>query len=108
MTKSTSRFPPTNKTNGKGKAGRGIGSHTDYGLLVIAAQDDVGGLFIRPPYQGENYANWEKSAAGMKEDDEGWVYVPPVADTFTVFPGKQHQTSKVQSREVDPRLTSTR
>ena len=25
----------------------------------------------------------------MKEDDEGWVYVPPVADTFTVFPGKQ-------------------
>jgi len=30
-------------TNGKGKEGRGIGSHTDYGLLVIAAQDDVGG-----------------------------------------------------------------
>ncbi|KAG8168526.1 hypothetical protein KVR01_001275 [Diaporthe batatas] len=85
------RFPPTNKTNGKGKAGRGIGSHTDYGLLVIAAQDDVGGLFIRPPYQGENYANWEKSAAGMKEDDEGWVYVPPVADTFTVFPGDMMQ-----------------
>lgn len=27
----------------------------------------------------------------MKEDDEGWVYVPPVADTFTVFPGKQHR-----------------
>ncbi|KAL1848374.1 hypothetical protein Daus18300_013620 [Diaporthe australafricana] len=85
------RFPPTNKTNGKGKKGRGIGSHTDYGLLVIAAQDDVGGLFIRPPYQGENYANWEKSAAGMKEDDEGWVYVPPVADTFTVFPGDMMQ-----------------
>ena len=32
-----------NKTNGKGKEGRGIGSHTDYGLLVLAAADDVGG-----------------------------------------------------------------
>ncbi|MBW0496253.1 hypothetical protein O181_035968 [Austropuccinia psidii MF-1] len=88
------RFPQVNKTNGKGKAGRGIGSHTDYGLLVIAAQDDVGGLFVRPPYEGETYANWEKSAAGMKESDEGWLYVPPVADTFTVFPGDmmQYQT----------------
>ncbi|TDZ17306.1 2-oxoglutarate-dependent ethylene/succinate-forming enzyme [Colletotrichum orbiculare MAFF 240422] len=81
------RFPPTHNTNGKGKEGRGIGSHTDYGLLVIAAQDDVGGLFIRPPYEGEHYANWEKSAAGMKEDDEGWHYVPPVPNVFTVFPG---------------------
>lgn len=36
-------FPKINATNGKGKEGRGIGSHTDYGLLVIAAQDDVGG-----------------------------------------------------------------
>ena len=40
-----SRFPAANNTNGKGKEGRGIGSHTDYGLLVIAAQDDVGGEF---------------------------------------------------------------
>ena len=39
----TTRFPPQNATNGKGKAGRGIGPHTDYGLLVIAAQDQVGG-----------------------------------------------------------------
>ncbi|KAF4342470.1 2-oxoglutarate-dependent ethylene succinate-forming enzyme [Fusarium beomiforme] len=37
------RFPAINNTNGKGKKGRGIGSHTDYGLLVIAAADDVGG-----------------------------------------------------------------
>lgn len=37
------RFPARNATNGKGKEGRGIGSHTDYGLLVISAQDDVGG-----------------------------------------------------------------
>jgi hypothetical protein len=37
------RFPARNNTNGKGKEGRGIGSHTDYGLLVISAQDNVGG-----------------------------------------------------------------
>lgn len=82
------RFPQNNKTNGKGKEGRGIGSHTDYGLLVIAAQDSVGGLFIRPPYADEQFANWEKSSAGMKEDDDRWVYVPPVPNVFTVFPGK--------------------
>ena len=38
-----SSFPAAHNTNGKGKDGRGIGSHTDYGLLVIAAADDVGG-----------------------------------------------------------------
>jgi isopenicillin N synthase-like dioxygenase len=38
-----------NRTNGKGKDGRGIGSHTDYGLLVIAAQDDVGGQNAKHP-----------------------------------------------------------
>ncbi|WP_460070372.1 hypothetical protein [Pseudomonas sp. H2_E05] len=27
---------------------RGIGAHTDYGMLVIATQDEVGGLYIRP------------------------------------------------------------
>ncbi|KAM5528342.1 hypothetical protein FOXYSP1_19611 [Fusarium oxysporum f. sp. phaseoli] len=42
------RFPAINKTNGKGKEGRGIGSHTDYGLLVIAAADDVGGESFNP------------------------------------------------------------
>lgn len=82
------RFPQVNRTNGKGKAGRGIGSHTDYGLLVIAAQDEVGGLFIRPPIDGETIHNWEKSAAGFKENDENWTYVPPVEKVFTVFPGR--------------------
>jgi isopenicillin N synthase-like dioxygenase len=43
------RFPARNATNGKGREGRGIGSHTDYGLLVIAAQDEVGG----ESHQGE-------------------------------------------------------
>ncbi|CAM1504539.1 Fc.00g021300.m01.CDS01 [Cosmosporella sp. VM-42] len=85
------RFPPRNKTNGKGKKGRGIGSHTDYGLLVIAAQDDVGGLFITPPRLGEHHENWNESTAGLNENDSNWVYVPPVPGTFTVFPGDMLQ-----------------
>src|SRR5215218_6423908 len=51
-------------------ATRGIGAHTDYGLLVIAAQDDVGGLYIRPPVDGEQRRrNWlpGESSAGMYE-----------------------------------------
>lgn len=69
---------------------RGIGAHTDYGLLVIAYQDDVGGLYVRPPIEGEKRnRNWlpEESAAGAFETDEGWTYVTPVPNTFTVFPG---------------------
>lgn len=85
------RFPSTTTTNGKGKAGRGIGSHTDYGLLVIAAQDEVGGLFVRPPIEGENYSNWNKSAAGAHENDDQWLFVPPVENTFTVFTGDMMQ-----------------
>ncbi|KAK0745018.1 hypothetical protein B0T21DRAFT_448086 [Apiosordaria backusii] len=84
-------FPPRNATNGKGKEGRGIGSHTDYGLLVISAQDDVGGLFIRRPSQEEKFANWEKSAAGLKEDEDGWVFIPPVEGTHTVILGDMMQ-----------------
>jgi isopenicillin N synthase-like dioxygenase len=69
---------------------RGIGAHTDYGLLVIAAQDDVGGLFIRPPVDGEHRnRNWleSESSAGMYENDEPWTYVTPQPSVFTVFPG---------------------
>jgi isopenicillin N synthase-like dioxygenase len=82
------RFPQVDKTNGKGKTGRGIGSHTDYGLLVIAGQDDVGGLFVRPRVEGESIKNWQSSAAGFNENDDKWVYVPPVDNVLTVFPGK--------------------
>lgn len=69
---------------------RGIGAHTDYGLLVIAAQDDVGGLYIRPPVEGEpRNRNWlpTESSAGMYEDEEPWVFVKPVPNVLTVFPG---------------------
>jgi 2-oxoglutarate dioxygenase / 2-oxoglutarate/L-arginine monooxygenase/decarboxylase len=69
---------------------RGIGAHTDYGLLVIAAQDDVGGLYVRPPVNGEKRnRNWldTESTAGMYEDEEPWTFVRPVPNVLTVFPG---------------------
>jgi 2-oxoglutarate dioxygenase / 2-oxoglutarate/L-arginine monooxygenase/decarboxylase len=79
------RFPARNPNTS-----RGIGAHTDYGMLVIAAQDDVGGLYIRPPVEGEKRnRNWldSESSAGMYENEEPWTFVKPVADTLTVFPG---------------------
>lgn len=79
------RFPPMSTATS-----RGIGAHTDYGLLVIAAQDDVGGLFIRPPVDGEHRnRNWleDESMAGMYENEEPWHFVEPVPSVFTVFPG---------------------
>jgi isopenicillin N synthase-like dioxygenase len=79
------RFPAKSE-----HATRGIGAHTDYGLLVIAYQDEVGGLYIRPPIEGEKRPrNWlpEESAAGVFETDEGWEFVTPVPKVFTVFPG---------------------
>jgi len=79
------RFPTVSS-----KSARGIGAHTDYGLLVIAAQDDVGGLYIRPPVDGElRKRNWlpGESSAGMYENDEPWTFVKPVPNVLTVFPG---------------------
>ncbi|WP_345027971.1 2OG-Fe(II) oxygenase family protein [Kutzneria kofuensis] len=70
---------------------RGIGAHTDYGMLVIATQDEVGnGLFVRPPVPGEKRPrNWldHESSAGAFENEEPWRLVDPVPGTFTVFPG---------------------
>jgi isopenicillin N synthase-like dioxygenase len=79
------RFPARSATTS-----RGIGAHTDYGLLVIAAQDDVGGLYVRPPVDGERRnRNWleTESSAGMYEDEEPWTYVTPQPSVVTVFPG---------------------
>jgi isopenicillin N synthase-like dioxygenase len=76
------------------RTSRGIGAHTDYGLLVIAAQDDVGGLYIRPPVEGEKRArNWlpGESMAGRYENDDPWTFVTPVPGVFTVFPGDMLQ-----------------
>ncbi|KAH0536166.1 hypothetical protein FGG08_006930 [Glutinoglossum americanum] len=85
------RFPELDHTNGKGKPGRGIGSHTDYGLLVLSAQDEVGGLFVRRPIAGEEWKNWEKSVAGFKEGDEKWSYILPVPNVLTVMAGDMLQ-----------------
>ena len=79
------RFPALSQ-----KSTRGIGAHTDYGLLVIAAQDDVGGLYIRPPVEGEKRnRNWlpTESMGGMYENEEPWIFVKPVPSVLTVFPG---------------------
>ncbi|MFE7135731.1 isopenicillin N synthase family dioxygenase [Streptomyces sp. NPDC057638] len=79
------RFPTASRISG-----RGIGSHTDYGLVVLAAQDDTGGLWVRPPVPGEcRNRNWleRESAAGMYENEGPWTYVPPVEGTVTAFPG---------------------
>lgn len=40
----------------------GVGEHTDYGLLTILHQDEVGGLQVRTP--------------------EGWIEAPPVPNSF--------------------------
>lgn len=44
-------------------------------------------LLVRPPQKGDDFANWKTSAAGFKEDAEGWLFVPPAENVFTVFPG---------------------
>jgi isopenicillin N synthase-like dioxygenase len=80
------RFP----TASQKPSARGIGAHTDYGLLVMAAQDDVGGLWVRPPVEGEiRKRNWlpGESSAGMYENQEPWTFVKPVPGVLTVFPG---------------------
>jgi isopenicillin N synthase-like dioxygenase len=76
------------------ESARGIGAHTDYGLLVIAAQTDAPGLYIRPPVEGEKRnRNWlpGESMAGVYEHDEPWHLVKPVPSVFTVFPGDMMQ-----------------
>jgi len=73
---------------------RGIGAHTDYGLLVMAAQRGADGLDIRPPVNGqrereERKRNWlpDESTAGEYEHDPFWIRVPLTTGAMTVFPG---------------------
>ncbi len=40
----------------------GVGEHTDYGLLTLLAQDDVGGLEVKTP--------------------QGWIAAPPIPGTL--------------------------
>jgi isopenicillin N synthase-like dioxygenase len=83
------RFPPRPDAAAERPA-HGIGSHTDYGLLIIALQDEAGGLSIRPPVQGERRPrNWleSESTAGLYEREGPWVRIPPVPHRLSVFPG---------------------
>ena len=73
---------------------RGIGAHTDYGLLVIAAQLGADGLDIRPPLTPEGHKekrkkNWipGQSMAGEYKNDAHWRRVPLRDNVLTVFPG---------------------
>lgn len=50
-----------------------------------------------PPHRGEQFSNWRQSAAGAKENEPGWVYVPPTPGTLTVFPGKHESSSLAAS-----------
>lgn len=73
---------------------KGIGSHTDYGMLVLAAQDHVGGLWVRPPGNDKRNANWKESSAGKfesAEDADGWKFVVPECNVLTCFPGDMLQ-----------------
>ena len=50
------RYPPALPS------GWGVGEHTDYGLLTLLAQDDLGGLQVRT--------------------DGGWIEAPPIPETL--------------------------
>ena len=58
---------------------------------MIAAQDDVGGLYVRPPVAGEQrqaqLAARARARPGMYENEEPWTFVKPVPQVLTVFPG---------------------
>lgn len=70
---------------------KGIGSHTDYGLLVLAAQDHVGGLWVRPAREEARKENWKESSAGEYQEDDGWKFVVPEPEVLTCFPGDMLQ-----------------
>lgn len=72
---------------------QGIHAHTDYGMLVLATQDDVGGLWVRPHNDCEERKdNWKESSAGdFQEEERGWKFVVPEPDVITCFPGDMLQ-----------------
>ncbi len=48
--------------------GWGVGEHTDYGLLTLLAQDNIGGLQVKTP----------------PESGGGWIDAPPIPGTLVV------------------------
>lgn len=71
-------------------ASNGISSHTDYGFLIAASQDDVGGLYVRPiqnnEYRGRNWLD-DETTIGAYNDEPGWAFVTPQESVWTVFIG---------------------
>ncbi|WP_165984892.1 isopenicillin N synthase family oxygenase [Streptomyces sp. YIM 98790] len=70
----------------------GTGARTGYGLLLITAQEEQGGLAVRPPVKGEKrYRNWlaEESTSGMYQSEPPWIEAgsEPGHGTLTVLPG---------------------
>lgn len=61
----------------------GTGSHTDYGMLVLIAQDRVGGLWVQPPGSAPKLES--------SEDANGWKFVVPEPNVLTCFPGDMLQ-----------------
>ncbi len=57
----------------QGSGNFGVGRHTDYGVLTILKQDDVGGLQVEDPTTKE------------------WIDAPPIKDTFVVNIGDMLQ-----------------
>jgi hypothetical protein len=51
-------YPPSSAAD----EGWGVGEHTDYGLLTLLAQDDIGGLEVKTP--------------------QGWIPAPPIPGTL--------------------------
>jgi isopenicillin N synthase-like dioxygenase len=58
-------YPP--KPRVEAGASLGVGAHTDYGLITLLWQDDVGGLEV--------------------QRDSGWLSVPPLPGTFVINVG---------------------
>ena len=48
-------------------SGWGVGEHTDYGLLTLLAQDEIGGLQVKTPHDSGN---------------GGWIEAPPIEGTL--------------------------
>jgi isopenicillin N synthase-like dioxygenase len=56
------RYPPLASDDARAAPLCGVGEHTDYGLLTLLLQDEVGGLEVHTP--------------------GGWLAAPPIAGTF--------------------------
>ncbi|MBD2543606.1 isopenicillin N synthase family oxygenase [Planktothricoides raciborskii] len=81
------RFKSQKETSG---ASNGISAHSDYGFLIAASQDDVGGLYVRPiqnnEYRGRNWLD-DETTIGAYNNDPGWAFVTPKPSVWTVFVG---------------------